>query len=89
MNMWGFTPDYFELSEKGFIEFLNKNQSAPKSEFLIPTEVNSLVKKGKIKVKLVNTPSIWFGVTYAKDRPEVVRKIEELVEQGIYPAKLF
>ena len=89
MNMWGFTPDYFELSEKGFVEFLNKNQNAPKAEFLIPTEVNSLVKKGEIKVKLVNTPSIWFGVTYAKDRPEVVQKIGQLVEQGIYPAKLF
>jgi hypothetical protein len=89
MNMWGFTPDYFDLSEKHFIEFLNKNQNAPKAEFLIPTLVNELVEKNEIKVKLVNTPADWFGVTYIKDRPVTVEKIQKLIDEGIYPAKLF
>ena len=89
MNMWGFTPDYFELSEKCFIEFLNTNKDNLKAEFLIPTVVNDLVEKNEIKVKLINTPSVWFGVTYAKDRPEVVHRIEGLVEDGKYPEKLF
>ncbi|MBK5721137.1 nucleotidyltransferase [Dysgonomonas sp. Marseille-P4677] len=89
MNMWGFTPDYFDLSEKSFVEFLKVNKDNPKAEFLIPTVVNDLVEKGEIKVKLINTPSVWFGVTYAKDRPEVVHRIEELVEDGKYPEKLF
>lgn len=89
MNMWGFTPDYFDLSEKNFIDFLEKNRNNPKAEFLIPTLVNELVQKKEIKVKLINTPSNWFGVTYAKDRPEVVQKIQELINDNIYPTKLF
>lgn len=89
MNMWGFTPDYFDLSEKNFIVFLEKNQNNPKAEFLIPTLVNDLVAKKEIKVKLINTSSNWFGVTYAKDRSEVVRKIQELIDNKTYPTRLF
>lgn len=89
MNMWGFTPDYFELSEKSFIDFLHKYQHELKSEFLIPTVINTLVEKEEVKVKLLNTPSIWFGVTYAKDRPEVVQKIKDLVADRVYPKQLF
>lgn len=89
MNMWGFTPDYFKYSKKEFVKFLEKSINIPKSEFLIPTVINNLVKEGIIKVRLVNTPSLWFGVTYSKDRPEVVQNIKELVDKGIYPSKLF
>ena len=31
----------------------------------------------------------WFGVTYSADRPGVVAKIQKLVDEGVYPAKLF
>jgi dTDP-glucose pyrophosphorylase len=89
MNMWGFTPDYFDLSENAFVDFLRENNNNLKAEFLIPTLVNTLVEQGKIKVKLINTPSKWFGVTYAKDKPEVVQRIEELINEGVYPNKLF
>jgi choline kinase len=89
MNMWGFTPDYFDLSEQRFADFLNRNQSNLKAEFLIPTLVGDLVKEDIIKVKLIPTPSSWFGITYPEDRPEVVEKIKDLVEKGVYPKKLF
>ena len=89
MNMWGFTPDYFDLSEKAFVDFLNENKDNIKAEFLIPTEINKLVKKGEVKVLLINTPAKWFGVTYAKDKPEVVQRIHELIDSKVYPKKLF
>ncbi|WP_029905285.1 nucleotidyltransferase [Prevotella sp. 10(H)] len=89
MNMWGFTPDYFDLSEKSFTQFLEDNKDNNKAEFLIPTLVNDLIEQGEIKVKLINTPSVWFGITYAKDRPEAVLKIQDLIDQKIYPERLF
>lgn len=89
MNMWGFTPDYFDLVEESFIEFLEKHQHELKSECLIPNQMNEIVKEGKVKVKLIPTPSTWFGVTYSSDRPDVVNRISELVDKGIYPSKLF
>lgn len=89
MNMWGFTPDYFELSKKAFIDFLNENQNNLKAEFLIPTEINKLIKAGEVKVLLINTPSKWFGVTYAKDKPEVIQRIKDLIDNKVYPERLF
>lgn len=89
MNMWGFTPEYFDYSEAEFIKFLNANQDKPKAEFFIPLVVNELIVTGKAEVKVLDTPSKWFGVTYADDRPSVVAKINELIEKGEYPSKLF
>jgi hypothetical protein len=89
MNMWGFMPDYFDLSEKKFIEFLNSNQNNLKAEFLIPTLVGELIKENQIKVKLIESPSSWFGITYPEDRQEVVGKIKGLIDLQLYPRKLF
>lgn len=88
MNMWGFTPDYFEYAEEGFKEFLDKNMEVPKAEYFIPTCVDELIHEGKATVKVLDTPSKWFGVTYATDRPTVVAKLQELHDKGVYPAKL-
>jgi dTDP-glucose pyrophosphorylase len=89
MNMWGFTPEYFNYSDKQFIDFLKNNQENPKAEFFIPLVVNNLIVDGKARVKVLDTPSKWFGVTYAEDRPAVVAKIRELIDKGEYPEKLF
>ncbi|MDR0430079.1 MAG: nucleotidyltransferase [Tannerellaceae bacterium] len=89
MNMWGFTPDYFNYSEDFFINFLKENMSNLKSEYFIPSMVNELITKGTAKVKVLDTTSKWFGVTYANDRQGVVDKIKALVDAGEYPDRLF
>ena len=91
MNMWGFTPDYFKYSEDYFKEFLSDsaNMTNLKAEFFIPLMVNKLINEKTASVKVLDTTSKWFGVTYAADRPSVVEKIQQLVDEGIYPAKLF
>lgn len=89
MNMWGFTPDYFKYSEDYFIEFLQNNITNLKAEYFIPLMVNKLINEGTATVKVLDTTSKWFGVTYAADRQGVVDKIKELVEAGEYPSKLF
>lgn len=66
-----------------------KNEENNNAEFLIPILINSLVEKAEIKVKLIQTPSKWFGVTYAKDKPEVMECIQDLVDKDIYPKRLF
>ena len=89
MNMWGFTPDYFQHSEEYFINFLKEYGQEMKSEFYIPTMVNYLINNGTAKVKVLDTTSKWFGVTYAEDRPDVVAKLQSLVDAGEYPTPLF
>ena len=89
MNMWGFTPEYFEYTEEAFKEFLKVSGQELKTEFYIPTLVNDLIKAGKATCQVLDTPAKWFGVTYAEDRQMVVDKIQALVEAGVYPNKLF
>lgn len=89
MNMWGFTPEYFEYTEEAFKEFLKVSGQELKTEFYIPTLVNDLIKAGKATCQVLDTPAKWFGVTYADDRQMVVDKIKALVDAGVYPNKLF
>ena len=89
MNFWGFTPDYFDYSMREFIKFLDKSINEPKSEYYIPTAVNTLIQTGEATVRLLDTTSRWFGVTYADDRESVVRQFAELHRNGTYPDKLF
>lgn len=89
MNMWGFTPDYFEHSDKDFKEFLKANVSNIKAEYGIPTMVNKLIQTKTATIKVLDTPCKWFGVTYKEDRPSVVSKINQLIQSGVYPSKLF
>ncbi|MDP4276314.1 MAG: nucleotidyltransferase [Bacteroidota bacterium] len=89
MNMWGFTPDYFDYSEVAFKDFLKENEGNIKAEFFIPLVVNNLIVAGQATCKVLDTPSKWFGVTYAADRPMVVEKFANLVKAGVYPAKLW
>ena len=91
MNMWGFTPDYFTHSEEYFKEFLadEKNMSNLKAEFFIPLTVNKLINEGTASVKVLDTTSKWFGVTYAADREDTVARIQQLIDEGVYPGKLF
>ena len=91
MNMWGFTPDYFQHSEAYFREFLSdpKNMENLTAEFFIPLMVNKLINERTATVKVLDTTSKWFGVPYAADRDDVVARIQRLIDEGVYPNKLF
>ena len=89
MNMWGFTPDYFEKSEEIFTKFLEKNVNELKAEFYIPYAIDCIIKEGTGRTELLSTPSRWFGVTFKEDRPGVVAKFQEFADKGIYPTPLY
>ena len=89
MNLFGFTPDYFRHSEAYFKEFLAANIENLKAEFFIPLMVNKVINEGTASMRVLRTPSDWFGVTYKEDKPMLVAKIEELIEKGIYPRNLW
>ena len=89
MNLWGFTPELFDALETRFPAWLEKNGSAPKSEWYIPFVVDELIHEGKADVEVLPTDSNWFGVTYREDKPFVTAEIGKLVAAGEYPQSLF
>lgn len=89
MNFWGFTPDYFEHSEKEFCRFLDKYLNDSKREFFIPSVVDKLINNEVASVRVLTTPSQWFGVTYNEDREGVMNRLAELHTAGEYPQNMF
>ncbi len=89
MNCWGFQADAFDLTEKMFTEFVERNHNNPSAEFYIALMVSELINKGLGKVHILPGGKTWFGVTYKEDKEEVSKKIRDLVKQGVYPSKLW
>ena len=89
MNFWGFTPNYFEESETMFKNFLTENKDNPKAEFYIPIVINNLIQNKKIKLKVLNCKSVWFGVTYQEDKPNVQKELNNLIDKNVYPKNIW
>lgn len=89
MNFWGFSETVFDVAEKMLHEFVEKNADDPKSEFYIPSVADHLVQTRQAKFKVLPTASKWFGVTYKEDKEIVQDSISKLIEQEVYPKKLF
>jgi len=71
MNFWCFAPEFMDILEKYFIDFLKENSDNLKSECYLPYAVNWAVKEEIMKAKVLCADEIWKGVTYAEDKPEV------------------
>lgn len=89
MNLFAFSKDIIKHLEEKFPIFLKNHEGDLKAEYLIPDVVGELVKEGKASLKLLSTPSVWFGVTYKEDKPFVVESIRKLVNKGVYKKGLY
>ncbi len=89
MNCWGFMPSMFGELDAAFGGFLSgAGGASPKKEFTIPSVVDGLIRSGRGTVKVLDTTSRWFGVTYREDKATVQASIRGLVEAGEYPPAL-
>ncbi|MGZ0655942.1 nucleotidyltransferase family protein [Coraliomargarita sp. W4R72] len=84
MNFWGFTPAIFAPLEARFKAFLQERGNEEKSEYYLPSLVDSLIQEGAITCPVLQTESPWFGVTYPDDKARVVASIQKLTDAGIY-----
>lgn len=89
MNLFGFKPTVYKYLNMEFSSFLKEKIGDFKAELDIPTSLDKFVKKGEITIQILRSNSHWFGVTYREDKPFVVESIRKMVDQGIYPEKLF
>ena len=91
MNMWGFTQSMMPEIRDRFADFLSKNlsQNPLKCEYFLPFVVDELIQEGKAEVTVLKSRDRWYGVTYKEDKPTVVKAIQALKDQGLYPQKLW
>ena len=86
MNMFCFTKDIMQYIEDYFAPFMEENKNnLAKCEYLIPTLVSDLISLGKVKVNVLSTSAVWYGITYKADKDDVVKSLAKLMDEGSYP----
>ena len=89
MNLWGFAPSFFDAGMKYLEDFLKSDTGDPlKRECLLPALVDTLMHTDGLKVEVLSTHAVWFGVTYKEDKEYVASELKKLHENGSYPPAL-
>ena len=90
MNMWAAPAAFIDKLEAGFAEFLESlNGEAGEREYLLPTIVDQMIQNKTASVKVLETHDHWFGITYQEDKEAVQKEFARLIEEGVYPEKLW
>ncbi|MFI3170803.1 MAG: sugar phosphate nucleotidyltransferase [Eubacteriales bacterium] len=90
MNCWGFKSNAFDVFEKAFYEFLETNkENFEKCEFYLASPINKVIQDNIAKIKVLETSAVWYGVTYKEDKEPVVAAIQQMINEGIYPERLW
>lgn len=84
MNMWGFTPDFFEYVERDLKTFLKEKINVPKAEFYLPSVASGVINNKEKDVTVLVAEDKWYGVTYKEDKDDVVAAIGEKIAAGEY-----
>lgn len=89
MNLWGFAPSFFNAGTAYLKSFLEDPSGDPmKKECLLPALVDNLMHTSGLKVEVLSTHAVWFGVTYKEDKDYVAGELKKLHENGSYPPSL-
>lgn len=89
MNMLTFDTSIFPFIEKRMNIFFKENENNLEScEFLIPIELERAIEEGK-NVRVLDTNSEWYGVTYKEDVPSVKQALKKLTLNNEYPNNLW
>lgn len=89
MNMWGASPEFVKMLERGFDEFFESIEDKLKSEYLLPIFIGKLLSEKRISVKVLEISDRWFGITYKEDLPPIREEFRRLSESGYYSERLF
>ena len=83
MTFFGLHPDIFPMLESGFEEFL-KTADREKDEYLLPRAIDRFIKAGKIKMKVLTSDDLWYGITNPEDKDIVISAIRKIESAGEY-----
>ena len=83
MNLWGLTPDIFDILKEEYKKFLS-SANLMKDEFFIPSVISKALEEGKATVRVFRNADKWYGITYREDLGEVKEAIGGYIHDGLY-----
>ena len=87
MNLWGFAPSVIDLMRRQFTRFLGYWGADTSQEFYLSTSVNAQIELEATRVRVLEAPDTWFGITHAADRARSEGILRERVATGAYPER--
>ena len=91
MNFFGFQPLFLEELARRFPRVLEEllERDPLGGEYFMPRIVDELIAEGRISVQVLPSSQRWHGVTYREDRQELVKALEDMKAEGLYPPSLW
>lgn len=89
MNCWAIPQGVFPIMSVKFGQFVNQYQRDQNAEFQLPVVISEMVQEHGFTLMIIPVEQAWFGVTFASDKSVVQQALNQLIEQGIYPAELW
>ncbi len=88
MSLFGFSAKLLDLLEKDFYGFLD-NADLGTCEYIIAPQLTKYIEEKKISLEIIKTDEKWYGMTYQADKKGVEKALQNLKQEGVYPAKLW
>ena len=87
MNFWAFQQSLMSELQREYIEF-SKDHDAT-HELLLPVTIDRLITEGRIKVRVLDAPGPWIGLTHASDLPGAKEALAAAASRGDYKIPLW
>lgn len=88
VNFFGLRKEFLRILEEEFDKFIHGEVTLT-NEFLLPDILKNGISKGLFKLESKVSESKWIGMTYKEDLESVKEHINNLIERGEYPSKLW
>ena len=90
MNLLGFPREFLDHIVEGMKPFLEENkEDLSTCEYLMPDVLTEEIRKEEADVKVIETDSKWYGMTYKEDKEEVSNAIMNMINEGTYKENLW
>jgi len=87
MNFWAFQRSILGHLGREFDRFSLTHDS--RAELPLPVAIDALIAEGRVRIRIIDAPGPWFGLTHLADRAAVRQSLRLAAEQGEYPTPLW
>ena len=89
MNLWILPATLIGQLAESLRAFKDAHGNDPEAELPLPEAIGALIARGSARVRVMESPGPWFGLTHWRDRAAVMTGLQTLVDRGVYPRTLW
>ena len=89
MNYWICDPLIFEHIAEAIENYFETTEELESGEVYLPFVIQDMLQAGAVEVGVLAANSQWFGVTYSDDKEKAVAALNDMTQDGDYPAPLW